>query len=122
MDYLKNTKVRILVFMCDDIGRALDGTANDEAKIFESHSYTLNWYDAMGANTNEKEVKLRKLINKRLKVNFDNFSYRYKILKTPGSLSGKIRIRMPIRLVLLSNIFSTILSIVPGTLSTFSAM
>lgn len=75
VDYLKNTNVKILIFMRDDIGRALDGIANDKSKIFESHSYTINWYDPIDAGTDEKEVKLRKFINKRLKANFDYLGF-----------------------------------------------
>lgn len=77
VDYLHDSKVKILVFMRDDIGRALDGIANDKGKIFESHAYTINWYDTIDAKTDELETKLRKFINKRLKANFDYFGFNY---------------------------------------------
>lgn len=72
-DFLKETNTKILIFMRDDVGRSLDGIAHDKAKIFESHSYTINWYSPIDESTDEKELKLRKFINKRLKANFENF-------------------------------------------------
>lgn len=69
-EYLKNTSAKILIFLRDDIGDRLEGVDCDKNKIFSSYEYCINWYEHNIALQDEKNIMLRKFINKRLSVGF----------------------------------------------------
>lgn len=62
-------KSKIIVFMRTDIKRHLDYTA-DMPKIFASYATELRWYEDFLRN-NETKLLLRRFINKRIQINFE---------------------------------------------------
>ena len=64
---------KIIIFLRNDIQKHLIYTA-DMPKIFQSYSLELRWYEDIYRN-NEKKLQLRKFINKRIQVNFNNKEY-----------------------------------------------
>ena len=76
-EYLKDTKGRILIFLRDDIGKRLDGVDSDKNKIFGSYEYKINWYNHESNIMLEKDILLRKFINKRIGINFKAMNIAY---------------------------------------------
>jgi len=74
-EYLEDTNSKILIFLRDDIAKGLSGA--DTAKLFATYAHTINWYSRDDELIDEKEILLRKLINKRIEINFKNFDYPY---------------------------------------------
>lgn len=70
-----NGKVRILLFLRDDVRRKLSGHASDSSKIFGSYGFQLKWCES--PNVPEDGKKLRSIVNKRLKSNFELRSINY---------------------------------------------
>lgn len=66
-------KSKIIIFLRTDIQKHLIYSA-DMPKIFTSYSTELRWYEDCYRNT-ETRLLLRKFINKRIKINFDNKGY-----------------------------------------------
>lgn len=64
-----NNKVRILLFLRDDVKRNLAGYACDCSKLFGSYEFPINWFE--GRNVPEYKLKLKKITNKRLQANFE---------------------------------------------------
>lgn len=64
-----NNKVRILLFLRDDVKRNLIGHSCDCSKLFGSYEFPINWFE--GRNVPEYRLKLKNIINKRLQANFD---------------------------------------------------
>lgn len=79
-EYLKKTKGRILIFLRDDIGKRLDGIDSDKNKIFGSYEYKINWYNYESGSMQEKDILLRKFINKRIGINFQTMNIPYNII------------------------------------------
>lgn len=65
-----NINAKIIIFLRTDIQKHLIYTA-DMPKIFSSYSTELRWYEDYYRN-NEPKLFLRKFINKRIKLNFQN--------------------------------------------------
>ena len=65
--YTSNSQ--IVIFIRDDVRRKLSGISSDSSKIFGSYEFQLKWYEKI--NDNEGKIKLRSLVNKRIKLNFD---------------------------------------------------
>ena len=64
-EYLHNSNARILLFVRDDVIDGLEGIeGGDVAKIFSSYEYRINWYVHDLACTDERNILLRKFINK----------------------------------------------------------
>lgn len=64
-----SNKVHILLFLRDDVRRNLSGHASDCNKIFDSYSFTLDWYDE-GRDKPDNKLKLKAIVNRRLEENF----------------------------------------------------
>lgn len=62
---------KIIILLRDDIKRILVKHNADTAKIFSSYEIPLIWYEHENFKNNENEVGLKKLINKRIKLNFE---------------------------------------------------
>ena len=71
--YLKNSSAFIILFIRDDVYRETRSFSNDSAKIYNSASAEIKWYDhdKTVSYTIEKETHLRKFFNKRLKIAFE---------------------------------------------------
>ena len=59
----------MLVFIRDDIKDYI--SSSDKTKLFSSYEYNIRWYDYDAHIRDEKEILLRKFINKRIKTNFE---------------------------------------------------
>lgn len=68
-DSLFSSKVRILLFLRDDVKRNLSGCACDCSKLFGSYEFPINWFE--GRNVPEYKLKLKQITNKRLQANFE---------------------------------------------------
>ncbi|MFI3314479.1 MAG: hypothetical protein R3Y04_02280 [Rikenellaceae bacterium] len=62
------TPLKIILFLRDDIKNCI--SASDKTKIFSSCEYCINWYIHDDFERDEKDVKLRQFINKRISANF----------------------------------------------------
>jgi len=61
---------KVIVLLRDDIKRVIVKYNADTAKIFSSYEIPLIWYEHENFKTNENAVGLKKLINKRIELNF----------------------------------------------------
>lgn len=68
-NYFKNSPFKLLVFIRDDIKDYI--SSSDKTKLFSSYEYNIRWYDYDAHIRDEKEILLRKFINKRIKTNFE---------------------------------------------------
>ena len=59
----------MLIFIRDDIKDYI--SSSDKTKLFGSYEYNIRWYDYDTHIRDEKEILLRKFINKRIKTNFE---------------------------------------------------
>ena len=72
---LNNTfpsKVKILLFLRDDMISHLAPKYNDSAKIIESHKVVINWYDHNLNKIKEDDVPIKQLVNRRIVRAFQN--------------------------------------------------
>lgn len=76
-DVFRNTDTKIIVFIRDDIKKLIDTYNSDTAKIFSSYEIRLNWYDHESFKLNENFTHLKKFINKRIKLNFEEKGISY---------------------------------------------
>ena len=77
-EYLHNSNARILLFVRDDVIDGLEGIeGGDVAKIFSSYEYRINWYVHDLACTDERNILLRKFINKRLAFMFKQKGWKF---------------------------------------------
>lgn len=76
-EYLKPHQTKILLFVRDDLTRRLSGVDSDITKILDSSQIGLNWYQHDDYQIDEKNINLRKLINKRLAQNFINLNKKF---------------------------------------------
>lgn len=74
-NYFRNTPFKLLIFIRDDIKDYI--SASDKTKLFGSYEYNIKWYDYDTHIRDEKEILLRKFINKRIKTNFENLGLSY---------------------------------------------
>lgn len=52
-------------------------SSSDKTKLFDSYEYNISWYNYDTHIRDEKELLLRKFINKRIKTNFDKLGLSY---------------------------------------------
>ena len=71
-EYFNGLNAKVVIFIRDDIAERLDGVDCDKNKIFESYEYRLNWYEHISAKSDERNIMLRRLINRRLIKAFEN--------------------------------------------------
>jgi hypothetical protein len=69
-DILKNTGVKVLIFLRDDIRNALISEYSDSAKLFNSYEILINWYK--DNVTNENDLPIKKLVERRIQIGFKN--------------------------------------------------
>ncbi|MCJ0742706.1 P-loop ATPase, Sll1717 family [Pedobacter montanisoli] len=72
-----NLKAKIIILLRDDLKRIIVKYNADTAKLFSSYEIPLIWYEHENFKSNENLVGLKKLINKRIEVNFqkENLTY-----------------------------------------------
>lgn len=61
---------KILIFLREDIRNAIISKYADSAKIFSTYEININWY----CENNEDDIPLKKLANRRVKLNFDKLN------------------------------------------------
>lgn len=77
-EYLRRSNAKVLLFVRDDIIDGLEGIeGGDVNKIFSSYEYRISWYEHDSACTDERNVLLRKFINKRLAILFKQKGWRF---------------------------------------------
>ncbi len=76
-EYFNGLNAKVVIFIRDDIAERLDGVDCDKNKIFESYDYRINWYEHNIARGNEKQLLLRRFINRRLSKGFDSLGIPY---------------------------------------------
>lgn len=64
-------KAKIIILLRDDLKRIIVKYNADTAKLFSSYEIPLVWYEHDNFKNNENQVGLKKLINKRIGVNFE---------------------------------------------------
>ncbi|MGL1889327.1 MAG: hypothetical protein OCD76_22625 [Reichenbachiella sp.] len=70
-------KAKIIILLRDDIKRIIVKKNADTAKIFSSYEIPLIWYEHEKFKDSNDEVGLKKMINKRIKANFDQLEIDY---------------------------------------------
>lgn len=76
-EYLNQSQAKILLFVRDDLTKHLSGVDSDISKILDSSQIALDWYQHDEYQIDEKNINLRKLINRRLEENFNNLKRKY---------------------------------------------
>lgn len=76
-EYLNGLNAKVIIFIRDDIAERLDGVDCDKNKIFESYDYRINWYEHAMAKGNERQLMLRRFINRRLSKGFASLNIPY---------------------------------------------
>lgn len=76
-EYLNGLNAKVIIFIRDDIAERLDGVDCDKNKIFESYDYRINWYEHATAKGNERQLMLRRFINRRLSKGFASLNIPY---------------------------------------------
>ena len=66
-EVLNNNHAKILIFLREDIRNSMISKYADSAKIFSTYEININWY----CEKNEVDIPLKKLANRRIKLNFD---------------------------------------------------
>lgn len=74
-NYFKNSPFKLLIFIRDDIKDYM--SSSDKTKLFDSYEYNISWYNYDTHIRDEKEILLRKFINKRIQTNFDRLGLTY---------------------------------------------
>jgi hypothetical protein len=64
-------KAKIIILLRDDLKRIIVKHSADTAKLFSTYEIPLIWYEHENFKYNENSVGLKKLINKRIAVNFE---------------------------------------------------
>jgi len=67
-------KATILIFLRDDVREKLISEYTDSAKIFNSYEIIINWYNQA---KDENKIALKRLVNKRIELNFKNKNIEY---------------------------------------------
>lgn len=83
--FFPNNDIKILLFMRDDIAMYLDGVSPDKNKIFSSYGYKLQWYNSV-KEIDEEDSLLRKFINKRIKIGYEENRLKYNHMDPWSSL------------------------------------
>ncbi len=82
----RNTKIKVLIFLRDDVKKALETSESDTSKIFSSYEIPLIWYDHHNFKISEDHVKLKHFANRRIKLNFEANNIPYNTSDPWGSL------------------------------------
>jgi len=72
-----NLKAKIIILLRDDLKRIIVKHNADTAKLFSSYEIPLVWYEHENFKSDENIVGLKKLINKRISVNFEKQNQTY---------------------------------------------
>lgn len=72
-EIFKTNKAKILIFIRDDIKKNIITKYPDSAKIFASYEINISWYNDSNI-INESDNSLKKLANKRIEINFNNYN------------------------------------------------
>lgn len=72
-----NNKAKILIFLRDDIRDKLISEYTDSAKIFNSYEILINWYNHFESTQDENRIALKKMVNKRIELNYKNKNIHY---------------------------------------------
>lgn len=78
-ELLNVSKAKILVFLREDMYNVLVSRYSDSAKLFNSYCIPINWYNHMSSTTDENTMPLKRMINKRIEINFKNHNIEYDI-------------------------------------------
>jgi hypothetical protein len=70
-------KAKIIILLRDDLKRIIVKHSADTAKLFSSYEIPLIWYEHENFKYNENSVGLKRLINKRISVNFEKLGVSY---------------------------------------------
>lgn len=76
-ELFKGTSAKVLVFLRDDIQWIIESYHADTAKIFSSYGIALKWYDHWQFKNDENSIPLKKFINRRIAINFDEHKVFY---------------------------------------------
>lgn len=68
---------KILVFLRNDMYKILASKYSDSAKLFNSYCTHINWYNHMLSTTDENTMPLKRMINKRIEINFKKHNLQY---------------------------------------------
>lgn len=85
-EIFSKNKAKILVFLRDDVREKLISEYTDSAKIFNSYEIIINWYIQC---VDENKIALKRLVNKRIELNFKNRNIEYNISDPWYSLFSK---------------------------------
>ncbi len=78
-ELFKNSSVKVLVFLRDDIAEVLETKDSDSSKLFSSYEIFLSWYDHELYKLNENQTNLKRFVNKRIAINFEANNVLYDI-------------------------------------------
>ena len=79
-------KAKVIILLRDDLKRIIVKHNADTAKLFSSYEIPLVWYEHENFKSNENLVGLKKLINRRIAVNFEKENQNYSLLDPWSSL------------------------------------
>lgn len=79
IDYFgkEGLKAKVIVLLRDDLKRIIVKHNADTAKLFSSYEIPLIWYEHNNFKNDENSVGLKKLINKRIAINFEKQNIDY---------------------------------------------
>lgn len=76
-ELLNTSNAKILVFLRDDMYKILVSKYSDSAKLFISYCVHINWYNHILSTIDENALPLKKMVNKRIEINFKNNNLQY---------------------------------------------
>lgn len=77
-EIFRNNQAKVLLFLREDICDSIIPNFPDSSKIFSSYDINLNWYSQYLFSTgNECEIALKKLVNKRIELNFTKHNIQF---------------------------------------------
>lgn len=78
-EFIDSTRGKVVVMLRDDLLDKMSGLSTSFTKTIMSCSFQLKWFDPSNDNSNEQNLFLRRLINKRLSLNFEKLDIEYNI-------------------------------------------
>lgn len=87
-EIFKGTKARIIVFLRDDMKQSIlsKSPESDPAKIFSSYEIQIKWYKHDLFLENENSIALKRMVNRRIKLNFEKFNIKFNEIDPWNSL------------------------------------
>lgn len=76
-EVFRKGNAKVLVFLREDMRNIILSKYPDSAKLFASYEININWYSHFQTSSNLNENPLKKLADKRIKVNFENFNIHF---------------------------------------------